>query len=31
LICLGLNLNPGNYGGSNLLYVLCGEMHLLIS
>jgi hypothetical protein len=31
LTCLGLNLNPRNFGGSTLLYVSCGETCLLVS
>jgi hypothetical protein len=27
----GLNLNPGNFGGSTLLCVSCGETCLLVS
>jgi hypothetical protein len=31
LACLGLNLNLGNFGGSTLLSISCGETHLFIS
>jgi hypothetical protein len=31
LTCLGLNLNPENFGGSSLLPVSYGETHLLVS
>jgi hypothetical protein len=30
LTCLGLNLNPGNFGGPTLLFVSCGETCLLV-
>jgi hypothetical protein len=30
LTCLGLNLNPGSFGGSTLLSVLCGETRLVV-
>jgi hypothetical protein len=30
LTCLGLNLNPENFGGFTIPSVLCGEMHLLV-
>jgi hypothetical protein len=31
LISLGLNFNSGNFGGSTLLSISCGETRLLVS